>query len=477
MLFNSIVFAIFLPLVFFVYWSGKMQKVERRNFWLVACSLFFYGWWDVRFLLLLLGTTLLDFFVANKMERTTTQAHRKRWLFVSLAGNLGVLGFFKYFDFFSHSLQVLLNKFGMHADFVTLGIVLPVGLSFYTFQAMSYTIDVYQRKLEAVKNPLTYLAYISFFPQLVAGPIERAGHMLPQFTQLKIFNYNNAVAGLRLMLFGYFKKSVIADNLAPLANIVFDKHAHPDALAVMLGTIAFSIQIYCDFSGYTDIARGTARLFGFELIYNFRFPYFADSMRDFWHRWHISMSSWFRDYVYFPLGGNKKGFLRSNVNLLITFLVSGLWHGANWTFVAWGLWHGIGVTGENVYRKLGGKKFPKIIRHFLVVVFSFTSYIFLRSPSLHVAWDRLTTLFTKGWDVNAFQKIIPNDWPSPIYAVSLLFLIALLFVIDLALFKNKLHLFLKQPRWIRWSSYSFFVIILLLFGIYMKPPAFIYFQF
>lgn len=477
MFFNSIIFAIFLPLVFFIYWSKICNTPRKRNICTVLAGFVFYGWWDVRFLALMVGTAMIDYYVTKAMEQTDVDKKRKRLLYISLISNLAVLFFFKYFNFFVDSFAVVLETVGMKPDFVTLNIVLPVGISFYTFQALSYTIDVYQRKIKAAPDAITYMAYICFFPQLVAGPIERATHLMPQFGTLHRFSSATAIAGLRLMLWGYFKKCVIADNMAPYADSVFAAGAHPNATGVLLGTVAFALQAYGDFSGYSDIAKGAARLFGFELVYNFRFPYFASSMRDYWHRWHISMSSWFRDYVYIPLGGSKKGIVRSNVNIFVTFVLSGLWHGANWTFVMWGAWHGIAQPIENLYNHFRGPKFPKPLRHLLVLLVAWGSYIFLRSPDIATAIERFAAFGAFDWSLNPSDFGTAFESQSPRFFWGLVGLTIILFGAEWMAFKNRFGWFYKMPKVVRLSTYYVLIIVLLLYGVYQAPPAFIYFQF
>lgn len=340
MLFNSVEFFIFLPIVFSFYWLLN-RWLTIQNLFLVAASFLFYGWWDWRFLLLLLTSAGIDYLVAIRLDKTENLFRRKFFLGLSLLGNLGILGFFKYFNFFTQSFQDAFTFFGGHIQPVSLSIVLPVGVSFYTFQALSYTIDVYRRRIKSVNNPITYFAFVSFFPQLVAGPIERASHMLPQYLRARNFEYTVATDGMRRILWGLIKKVVIADNCAVFVNEVFNNTSGESGSTLMLGAVLFAFQIYGDFSGYSDIAIGTAQLFGFELMQNFSFPYFSRDISEFWRRWHISLTSWFRDYVYIPLGGSRAGKGKQIRNTFIVFLVSGLWHGANWTFIFWGLLHAI----------------------------------------------------------------------------------------------------------------------------------------
>jgi len=334
MLFNSVEFALFLPVVFLLYWL-VFRGVRSQNLFVVAASYFFYGFWDWRFLGLIFVTTLTSFLGGLLIER----GRRRLALWGNIAVNLGILCAFKYFDFFAHSFASVLRMAGMDADDVTLGLILPVGISFYTFQALSYVIDVYRGKMAPTHDAPAYFAFISFFPQLVAGPIERATNLLPQFARPRNFSYAQGVEGCRLILIGLFKKMVVADNCARVVVLIFDDYAHMGGLNLLLGAFLFSMQIYGDFSGYSDIAIGTARLFGIRLMWNFRSPYFARSPGEFWQRWHISLTSWFRDYIYIPLGGSRRGKARTAANTAVVFMLSGLWHGANYTFIAWGAWH------------------------------------------------------------------------------------------------------------------------------------------
>ncbi|WP_317198344.1 MBOAT family O-acyltransferase [Aurantibacter crassamenti] len=313
-----------------------------QNLLLVSASYLFYGWWDYRFLSLIFLSTIVDYFIGINIEKQDSVKNQKLLLWSSVIFNLGVLGFFKYFNFFIDSWINLFNSIGysMKSDW-TLNIILPVGISFYTFQTMSYTIDIYQKKLKPTKDFISFAAFVSFFPQLVAGPIERATNLLPQILKNRKFNYEQGAQGLKLILWGMFKKVVIADSLAPMVDDIFGDHQSYEGGTLWLGAIYFSFQIYCDFSGYSDIAIGISKLFGFELMSNFKFPYFSRNIGEFWRRWHISLSTWFRDYLYIPIGGSKNGKWKSIRNIFIIFLVSGFWHGANWTFIIWGLFHSI----------------------------------------------------------------------------------------------------------------------------------------
>ena len=340
MIFNSWLFIAFFVLVYGLYLL-LIRQHRLQNAMLLLASYTFYGWWDWRFLGLIFASTAIDYTVGALLHRSNAPRKRKALLLVSLACNLGTLGFFKYFNFFADSAQSVLETFGFEADPITLQIILPVGISFYTFQTLSYTIDIYRGKLKPINSPLDFALYVAFFPQLVAGPIERASHFLPQIQSKRTITASQVDAGLFLILWGYFKKVVISDNLALMVDATFSGEQTVGGVALVGAAIAFAFQIYCDFSGYSDIARGLCKLMGFDLMVNFRLPYFAISPSDFWRRWHISLSTWLRDYLYIPLGGNRCSPPRIYANLMITMLLGGLWHGASWTFVLWGGFHGL----------------------------------------------------------------------------------------------------------------------------------------
>ena len=336
MLFNSLDFAIFLPIVFVLYWFVVNKNLKLQNVLIVIASYVFYGWWDWRFLSLILFSTLVDFFVSQGLRNEERLSRRKALLWLSIVVNVGFLGFFKYYNFFLDNFITAFSWFGMPIKANTLNIILPVGISFYTFQTLSYTIDVYKKQLEPTKDFMAFAAFVCFFPQLVAGPIERATHLLPQFYKRRQFDYTKAVDGMRQILWGLFKKIVIADNCAEFANQIFNNSSEYNGSTLVLGALFFTFQIYGDFSGYSDIAIGTSRLFGFDLKQNFAFPYFSRDIAEFWRRWHISLNTWFRDYLYIPLGGSRGGTKMKIRNTFVIFLVSGFWHGANWTFIVWG---------------------------------------------------------------------------------------------------------------------------------------------
>lgn len=392
MLFNSFAFLVFLPLVFVIYWRIRPNAWRLQNAFVLLASMLFYGWWDPRFLFLILFSSLSDHFIGIAIFSATEQRTKRAWLLLSIALNLGLLGFFKYFDFFIHGFSDLLIQLGLQANLPSLRIILPVGISFYTFQTLSYTIDIYRGQIKPTRNAIAFVAFVSFFPQLVAGPIERARDLLPQFLAPRKFNMIDARDGLRQILWGLFKKVAIADTCAPIVNTIFGLEASEASGATLFfGAFFFAFQIYGDFSGYSDIAIGTAQLFGFKLGQNFAYPYFSRSISEFWRRWHISLSTWFRDYVYIPLGGWRDKWGRAR-NILITFAVSGLWHGANWTFIVWGLVHGLYHLPTVITDSRGAKQkaqwrdLPAIALTFLLVTLA---WVLFRAPSLHAALDHL----------------------------------------------------------------------------------------
>jgi len=403
-LFNSIDFAIFLPVVFLLYWFVANRDLRVQNVLIVAASYLFYGWWDWRFLSLIILSTVVDYLIGLQLHKQEAQRHRKLLLWLSLLMNLGLLGFFKYCNFFIEAFTDAFSFLGVSMSSSSLDIILPVGISFYTFQTLSYTIDVYRKKLTPTTDFIAFAAFVSFFPQLVAGPIERATNLLPQFYKERLFDYHKAIDGLRQILWGLFKKVVIADNCAIFANIAFNNTDEYGGMTLLLGALFFTFQIYGDFSGYSDIAIGTARLFGFDLKQNFAFPYFSRDIAEFWRRWHISLSTWFRDYLYIPLGGSRGGTAMKIRNTFAIFLVSGFWHGANWTFIVWGLLNAIYflplmLTGNN-RNNLGivaeGKWLPTL-REFLAMLVTFgltvLAWIFFRADSVTHAITYIVRLF------------------------------------------------------------------------------------
>jgi len=479
MLFNSIEFLIFLPVVFVVYWFVAQKNLKLQNTFILLASYFFYGWWDWRFLSLIIFSSFVDYVVGIALDTTENNTKRKQLLLVSLTVNLGFLGFFKYFNFFTESFSQAFTFFGSPiSDPMLLNIVLPVGISFYTFQSLSYSIDVYRRKLKPTRDIISFFAFVSFFPQLVAGPIERAANLLPQFHNKRTFEYNEAVDGMRQILWGLFKKIVIADNCALYVNEIFGAHTEQTGSTLLLGGILFAFQIYADFSGYSDIAIGTGRLFGFRLMRNFAFPYFSRDIAEFWRRWHISLSTWFRDYVYIPLGGNKGNTLFQVRNIFIVFVVSGFWHGANWTFLVWGFINAVYFLPLMLSHKnrvhldtvAQGKLMPSFVEltqicttFFMVVI----AWVFFRAENLTHAFEYLNGMFT------ASLFSVPEVFPSN------LILLILVFVGIEWLQREKQHTLQIDPHRIpalaRWSIY--YSIILLIIGFGGEPQDFIYFAF
>lgn len=405
MLFNSIDFAIFLPIVFVLYWFVAKRNLKLQNALVVVASYVFYGWWDWRFLSLILFSTLVDYVVGLRLHSEDHKFKRKALLWTSILVNLGFLGFFKYFNFFLDNFVTAFSFFGSEIQAGSLNIILPVGISFYTFQTLSYTIDVHRRKLEPTKDLLAFSAFVSFFPQLVAGPIERASHLLPQFYTKRKFDYTLAVDGLRQILWGLFKKIVIADTCAGFANEIFNNSADMNGSSLILGALFFTFQIYGDFSGYSDIAIGTARLFGFDLMKNFAFPYFSRDIAEFWRRWHISLSTWFRDYLYIPLGGSRGGTMVKVRNTFIIFIVSGFWHGANWTFIVWGALNAIYFlpllltnNNRNNLDTIAHERYLPSLKESILMLSTFGltvfAWIFFRAENIGVAFAYVAEIFS-----------------------------------------------------------------------------------
>lgn len=413
MLFNSIDFAIFLPVVFMLYWLLNRYDLRLQNILVLVASYFFYACWDWRFLGLIMISTLVDYAVGQKLGKEDRTQKRKLFLWLSILTNLGFLGFFKYFNFFQEQFISAFSFFGQDIQGNTLNIILPVGISFYTFQTLSYTIDIYRRQLKPSKDLLAFAAFVAFFPQLVAGPIERAKNLLPQFERRRLFVYTKAVDGLRQILWGLFKKIVIADNCAEYANLIFNNSSDYSGATLLLGAFFFAFQIYGDFSGYSDIAIGTARLFGFDLMKNFAFPYFSRDIAEFWRRWHISLSTWFRDYLYIPLGGSRVGKMKQIRNVFIIFIVSGFWHGANWTFIIWGALNALyflpllftKTNRRHLDTVASESRLPSIKALVqMVVTFGLTmlAWIFFRADNLIHAMAYLSGLFQ---DIDSYFQI------------------------------------------------------------------------
>lgn len=482
MLFNSIDFFIFLIISFALYWGIFVKKIASQNIYLLVISYVFYGWWDWRFLFLIAFSSFIDYTSGLKISRSTSQKEKKRWLGLSLLVNLGFLGFFKYFNFFADSFSEAFNSIGYQFDALTLDIILPVGISFYTFQTMSYSIDVYRGKLEPCKDPVMFFAFVSFFPQLVAGPIERATNLLPQFYKKRRFDYDKAISGLKLILWGLFKKVVIADYCSIVVNSVFENYQDVSSSALILGAVCFAFQIYGDFSGYSDIAIGTARLFGFDLMTNFKMPYFARDIAEFWRKWHISLSTWFRDYLYIPLGGSKFGKWITLRNIAAIFLVSGFWHGANWTFIVWGAIHAVlyiplflfNLNRNNLDDQTG--LLPSF-KNMFSMAYTFISvtiaWVFFRAETVGSAFEYIGYMFTKPFGkIGVVGEATYNMW---------FIWIGLLIGLEW-LSKNDQNPFLLIKKYkvalpIRYVIYILFII--LVFTKYMEnqQTEFIYFQF
>ncbi|MDA3898653.1 MAG: MBOAT family protein, partial [Desulfobacteraceae bacterium] len=436
MLFNSIDFAIYLPIVFGVYWLIQ-KNLNLQNLFIVFASYFFYGWWNWRFLSLLLISTIVDFSIGRFLAKSEDITNRKILLWISIFVNIGFLAFFKYYNFFIDSFVSAFTFMGADLTTRNLNIILPVGISFYTFQTLSYTIDIYKKKLSPTHDFVAFAAFVSFFPQLVAGPIERAKNLLPQFYIQRTYENKNAVEGMRQILWGFFKKIVIADNCAVYVNDVFANYADYPGSTLLIGATFFAFQIYCDFSGYSDIAIGTARLFGFKLMQNFAFPYFSRDMGEFWRRWHISLSTWFRDYLYIPLGGSRGGIWKKTRNVFIIFLVSGFWHGANWTFIIWGALHAVYFLPLMLIQKnrqhieiVANNRFYPTIKESLQILSTFfltvIAWVFFRAENITHAFSYLKVLFINnlyqhpGQVLLFFKELAQNEMFFP-----LLFLLAI----------------------------------------------------
>ncbi|MFT4759489.1 MAG: alginate O-acetyltransferase complex protein AlgI [Paraglaciecola sp.] len=482
MLFNSLDFAIFLPVVFALYWAMK-RNLRLQNLLIVAASYVFYGWWDARFLGLILLSTLVDFFIGRRLGLENNWSRRKILLWTSIFVNLGLLGVFKYFNFFLENFTTAFSFFGVDFSIQSLQIILPVGISFYTFQTLSYTIDIYKKRLAPTQDFVSFAAFVSFFPQLVAGPIERATHLLPQFQRARKFQYHQAVDGLRQILWGLFKKIVIADNCAEFANQIFNNSADYSGSTLALGAFFFTFQIYGDFSGYSDIAIGTARLFGFDLKQNFAFPYFSRDIAEFWRRWHISLSTWFRDYLYIPLGGSRGGTWRKVSNTFIIFLVSGFWHGANWTFIVWGALNALYflplLLTKNNRNHLEIVAKDRVLPSFLeslqmLLTFGLTmiAWIFFRAENLTHALSYLQNMFSKS------LFAIPGMWREDAVKMTLILIVFFIIVewIGRAGEYGLEKIGWQLPRIVRWLFYS---VIIFLIGMYAQTEEmpFIYFQF
>ena len=499
MLFNSIEYLLFFTVVFFVFWFLLRDNVKLQNIFLLAANYFFYGWWDWRFLTLIIFISALNYFTAiqiGKYDPVLEKQKRKLFLIYSLVINLGLLAVFKYFNFFAQSAADLVNTFGLRADALTLNIILPIGISFYTFQTMSYTLDVYGTKIKPTRDIISFFAYVSFFPLILAGPIERAGNLLTQFIKKREFNYDEATDGMRQILWGLFKKVVIADRAAIYVDAVFSNVEQHSGITFVVATLFFAFQIYCDFSGYSDIAIGSARLLGFRLMTNFNIPYFSKDIAEFWKRWHISLSTWLRDYLYLPIAysltrklTNKKYFaIRSDkliyfLSTTVTFLICGFWHGANWTFVFWGFIHGsflvLSLVTKKIRKNISNYFFSnrffsiqkawKLVITFIMISFS---WIFFRSNSMSDAVTILKKIFTLSGSLYIPQD---DDIIVPFYAlIGIIILIAA--EIKIEFYAGKFPLMHNKNIIIRYAAYSFIIIAIMLMGVF-DGGQFIYFQF
>lgn len=480
MLFNSLEYLIFFPLVAACFFL--LPDAARRVF-LLAASYYFYLSWKIEYGILIVLTTALNFYASVYMDKTENKTVRKALLGFSLFVSLGVLFIFKYYNFFVSSANELLKTTGSNGSLPLLNVLLPVGISFYTFQALSYTIDVYRKEIKAEKNIILFALFISFFPQLVAGPIERAGNLLRQLHKRQTFDFERMSDGLKLILWGLFKKVVIADRLSILVTQVYGNPHDYAGLPLLIATYFFAFQIYCDFSGYSDIAVGSARVLGYELMENFQRPYFSQNIAEFWRRWHISLSTWFRDYIYIPLGGSRQGKWKLYRNILIVFFICGVWHGAAWTFIAWGVLHGAYLLGHNLMSGIGGRvstwldlqRFPFAVKLFNVfVTFHLVafSWIFFRAESISDALYIAGNLFT---DFNLSLKF---DMGMSGYEFSIAILaIALMEIFHMIQRHGSIrHMLARKPRWMRWAAYYGLIASILMFGEF-SLKEFIYFQF
>jgi D-alanyl-lipoteichoic acid acyltransferase DltB (MBOAT superfamily) len=480
MLFNSYQFAIFLPIVFILYWFLTKKSLIVQNLLLLISSYYFYSCWDWRFLFLLIFSTLLDYFSGIMMQNATNQKDKRFWFWLSILINLGFLGVFKYYNFFAGSFAEVLSSMGFQINPMMLEIILPVGISFYTFHGLSYVVDIYYNRISAERNFVDYAVFVSFFPLLVAGPIERATHLLPQIKKPRTFDYQKATDGLRQILWGLFKKIVIADNCADYANQIFNNAADHSGSSLFLGAIFFAFQIYGDFSGYSDIALGTARLFGIELLRNFAFPYFSRDIAEFWRRWHISLSSWFRDYLYIPLGGSKGGTWMKIRNTFAIFIVSGFWHGANWTFVAWGFLNALyflpllltNANRTNLEIVAKGRILPdvrEIISMAVTFVLTVFAWIFFRAESINHALSYIAGIFS----ISFFSRPVFLNLNEPITILLPAFILLEWLGRESSFAIENLLKPVSRP--FRWLVYLFLIGIIFSFG--GNEQQFIYFQF
>ena len=485
MFFNSLNFAIFLPVVFALYWLIGNKYLRLQNILLLVASYFFYAFWDYRFLFLLMFSTFLDYSTGLKIHQAETKTAKKFWLWLSIIINLGFLGVFKYYNFFTDSFAVLLGEFGLKSNFGAIDVILPVGISFYTFHGLSYILDIYWKRAKPTRNFIDYSVFVSFFPLLVAGPIERATHLLPQIQKKRTFNYPQAVDGLKQILWGLFKKIVIADNCAEYANMIFNNYTHYPGSTLLLGAIFFAFQIYCDFSGYSDIALGTARLFGIELIRNFAFPYFSRDIAEFWRRWHISLSSWFRDYIYIPLGGSRGSRWNKVRNIFIIFIVSGLWHGANWTFIFWGALNAFyflplllfNRNRNNLEIAAKGRLLPTVKELFqMAVTFGLVvfAWIFFRAENVTSALHYISKICSRS------LLVVPDGATllGTHHPLGILALTAFMIAVEWIGREQQYGLATLGLNWKRPLRWSFFIgLVICIFYFTGQEQQFIYFQF
>lgn len=475
MKFTSLAFVVFLPLMFLFYW--RINTTKGKNALLVLGSIIFYSWWDWRFTGLLGISILVDYFAALNIERSKSLITKKKFVLFSIAVNIGLLFVFKYFNFFANEFISSAAILGWQIEPITAQIILPMGISFYTFQSLSYTIDVYKKEISATNDIISFIAFITFFPQLVAGPIEKASSLLTQLEENRIFKYLEARDGLKQILWGVFLKLIIADRCAPIANNVFQNYSSLNSIDLLIGTLAFSLQIYGDFAGYSHIAIGTAKLFGIKLSDNFLTPYFSQSIIDFWRRWHITLMRWLKDYIYIPLGGSRKGSLIQIRNILFVFILSGIWHGANWTFIIWGIYNGILVSINNLllsYTKLGAfeiKKFNLNISNLIytILTFSFVSigWIIFRSESINDAFEFFRQFFM------SFSLTPSIDYSLTTVSLSLAFILIEGFNMNKSFPLENIETILKP--FYRYTIYTLIVMIILFSKI--ESQEFIYFQF
>ncbi len=470
MLFNSFEYAIFLPIVFLLYWFVFNKQVKWQNLFLLIVSYIFYGWWDWRFLLLIAFSTTLDFWVGVQLGNIEDAKKRKLIFGLSCLVNLGFLGFFKYFNFFIDNFIAASEKLGYHPSITVIKIILPVGISFYTFQSLSYTADIYLKKLKPTTDFILFASFISFFPQLVAGPIERAVNLLPQFENKRQFNYEEAKQGMQQILCGLFKKIVIADTLSVYVDQIFASYQLLPGSTLLLGAIYFAVQIYCDFSGYSSIAIGTAHLFGFSLMTNFSYPYFSKNVAEFWRKWHISLSTWFRDYVYIPLGGSCGTLGKVILNTLIVFVLSGFWHGANWTFIVWGLLNGLFIIPTIIFSKNKKERSSNFIFDSVKILFTFflitLTWVFFRSQNIAQAFQYLSILSSR----SLFTYPVQHGMAMALPLILILFSIEWIRKRNISFFQPK-----QMPIYFRWSIYLLMITTCLAF--FKQNQAFIYFQF